>query len=232
MAETPTMTAYHAFEHAYEWLSTYVFLDALGHRLPPCLITLQRRRATYGYFGRDGFAHRYDGRARTDEIALNPDLFPNRSDKEILSTLAHEAVHCYQRWHGKPGRRGYHNREWALMMEMIGLVPSHTGQPGGRKTGQQMSDYILPGGAFDDAITALLDTGFRVPWQSGLPDALRLPGGSALAWAPLRRKTTFTCPQCAQRAWAKPTAQLLCGVCQVRMHAETAAPEQRNVFWR
>ncbi len=214
-----TVTAYQAFEQAYQWLSTYVFVDVLGHPLPPCLITLQRRRDTYGYFCRDRFAHRYDGRARTDEIALNPDLFPHRSDKAILSTLAHEAVHGYQRWYGKPGRRGYHNKEWALMMEMIGLMPSHTGQPGGRKTGEQMTHYIIPGGAFDDAITALVATGFRVPWQSGLPGALPGHGGDAPPPARLRDKTTFTCPQCTQKAWAKPTAQLVCGVCRLRMRA-------------
>ena len=80
MAETtPTMTAYQAFEQAYAYLSTYVFVDVLGHPLPPCLITLQRRHHTYGYFCHDQFAHRHDGRTRTDEIALNPDLFPGRS---------------------------------------------------------------------------------------------------------------------------------------------------------
>jgi len=26
-------------------------------------------------------------------------------------------------------------------------------------------------------------------------------------------KTSFTCPQCGQNAWAKPDAMLICGVC-------------------
>lgn len=39
-----TGTQYRVFEQAYQWLSTYVFVDVLGHPLPPCLITLQRRQ--------------------------------------------------------------------------------------------------------------------------------------------------------------------------------------------
>jgi hypothetical protein len=29
-------------------------------------------------------------------------------------------------------------------MESIGLVPSNTGLPGGKRTGQQMTHYIMP----------------------------------------------------------------------------------------
>jgi len=33
-------------------------------------------------------------------------------------------------------------------MESIGLMPSDTGEPGGKRTGQRMSDYPIEGGAF------------------------------------------------------------------------------------
>ena len=36
-------------------------------------------------------------------------------------------------------------------MESVGLMPSHTGKPGGRKTGQQMNDYTIKGSAFEKA---------------------------------------------------------------------------------
>lgn len=157
-----TVSEYQAFEQAYQWLSNHVFVDVLGQPLPPCLITLQRRPGAYGYFSHDRFEQRRDGRQTTHEIALNPDLFPGRSDKEILSTLAHEGVHAYQQQYGKPGRRRYHNTDWAWMMECIGLIPSTTGQPGGKKTGQPMSHYIRPAGPFDQAIEALLATGFSL----------------------------------------------------------------------
>jgi hypothetical protein len=36
-------------------------------------------------------------------------------------------------------------------MERIGLMPSATGAPGGRRTGQRMTHYIIRGGLFDRA---------------------------------------------------------------------------------
>lgn len=223
MAETPqdalTTIEYRAFEQAYHWLSATVFVNVLGHPLPPCLITLQRRRGTYGYFAHDRFAPRRDGLRTTHEIALNPDLFPDRSDKEILSTLAHEGVHAYQQHYGRPGRRGYHNAEWAWMMECIGLIPSTTGEAGGKKTGQCVSHYIRSGGPFDHAIETILTTGFSIRWQSALPPESRSQGNNTALVRSLQSKSRFTCPRCAQNAWAKPTAQLVCGVCGQRMRA-------------
>ena len=58
----------------------------------------------------------------------------------------HEMVHVWQHAHGKPGARGYHNKEWAAKMKAIGLQPSSTGMVGGKETGQRMMDYIIPGG--------------------------------------------------------------------------------------
>jgi hypothetical protein len=69
---------YTSFEQAYEWFNAQLFENAL----PPCLITLQRKARSRGYFANDRFEHRAGGNT-TDEIALNPDTFRNRSDKEI-----------------------------------------------------------------------------------------------------------------------------------------------------
>lgn len=49
-------------------------------------------------------------------------------------------------------------------MQSVGLMPSHTGEEGGRTTGQRMSDYPLPGGDFIEACAELVDGGFRIPW--------------------------------------------------------------------
>jgi hypothetical protein len=57
-------------------------------------------------------------------------------------------VHCWQHCFGTPGRDYYHNREWADKMIIIGLMPSSTGEIGGRITGQVMGDYIIEGGKF------------------------------------------------------------------------------------
>ncbi|MBM5564638.1 SprT-like domain-containing protein, partial [Klebsiella quasipneumoniae] len=81
----------------------------------------------------------------TDEIAMNPAYFAVCPPEEIMQTLVHEMAHLWQHHFGKPGRRGYHNKEWAERMEEIGLMPSSTGKPGGAKTGDKMADYIIEG---------------------------------------------------------------------------------------
>jgi hypothetical protein len=74
----------------------------------------------------------------TDEIALNPALFRDRTDPEIRSTLVHEMVHRWQAHFGKPGRGRYHNKQWDDHMDSISLVPSGTGLPGGKRVGRQV----------------------------------------------------------------------------------------------
>lgn len=214
-----TGTNYGALEQAYHYLSDTVFGEVLGHPLPPCLITWQRHHGAYGYFSPERFAQRSDSPRTTHEIALNPDLFPGRSDQEILSTLAHEGVHAYQHHYGKPGRRRYHNAEWSRWMERLGLMPSATGAPGGKKTGERMSHYILPGGPFEHAIETLLETGFALRWQAAIPPVLRGMGSGTGARGSLPSKRRFSCPGCRQNAWAKPTAALVCGLCKIPMYA-------------
>lgn len=54
-------------------------------------------------------------------------------------------------------------------MESIGLMPSDTGKPGGKKTGQSMADYVIPGGKFYQATQRLLASGFIVSWLDRFP---------------------------------------------------------------
>ncbi|WP_435330610.1 SprT-like domain-containing protein, partial [Klebsiella pneumoniae] len=92
----------------------------------------------YGYCSFQRFAGRESGQM-VDEIAMNPVYFSIRTIKATLSTLVHEMVHQWQFHFGKAGRRGYHNKEWAALMERVGLMPSDTGQAGGKKVGQSMT---------------------------------------------------------------------------------------------
>ena len=204
---TITSEEYAGFDGAYGWFNTRLF----GGHLPPCLITLQRKAKSRGYFATDRFGHRQDTSTSTHELALNPDTFVDRSDKDILSTLVHEMCHCWQ-WHfGKPSRTGYHNKEWAVRMVTVGLMPSDTGAPGGKQTGQSVSHYIMARGPFDQAAEQLLATGFRLNWQSLTPERQQ---------SKARSKTKYTCPACGQNAWAKPDAALICGECEEAMEGE------------
>ena len=118
---------------------------------------------------------------------------------------------------GKPSRNGYHNKEWALKMREIGLLPTSTGASGGKETGQKVTHMIEPGGAFARSCAALLETGLALHWHDphGEEDGARKKKNSTRA--------KFTCPACGLNAWAKPKAPLMCGDCEERMTEE--APE-------
>jgi hypothetical protein len=181
--------------------------------LPPALITMQRHKGARGYYSAKRFEGRCGGGRAADEVALNPAAFAGRTDLQILSTLVHEMAHHWQQHFGDPGRGRYHNREWAARMETLGLMPSDTGEPGGRKVGQQVTHYVVAGGPFERACGELLAGGVRVEWQS-------VEAESAAARRSRLSKTKYTCPGCGLNAWAKPGVHLVCGECEERMEAE------------
>lgn len=163
MSDTNTQTAKPTREThddplqlAYETLNRALFENSL----PNALITLQRRRGTYGYFVGDRFG-RPDG-VLTDEIALNPSHFRNRPVPEVLATLAHEMVHLWRHHFGKPGRGRYHNTEWAEKMKAIGLQPASTGKEGGQEVGDVMDHFIVTDGAFDRTVKKMMAKGFSL----------------------------------------------------------------------
>ncbi len=203
----PTNDTYLQLDTAYDYFNQTLFAG----RLPSCVMTLHRKKGAYGYFWFDTWSER-DGEQRTDEIALNPETFQQRSTPEVLSTLVHEMCHLQQFHFGKPSRNGYHNKEWAALMTAVGLVPSATGQPEGKTTGQKMSQYIAEGGAFAQACSALIDQGFSIPWQAITRD-------EATAKKKAASKTKYTCPDCGVNAWAKPETALICGDCEIPLEA-------------
>lgn len=203
---------YNNFQSAYDHFNSELF----GGRLTSCLFTLKSSPYAHGYFASFRFAARNNYTLRTHEIALNPDSFVGRDDKEILSTLVHEQTHLWQAHHGKPGRRGYHNRQWAREMLRIGLRPLSLDNPG-KMTGQRVSHEIVPGGLFDIAADKLLATGFRLRWQSATEIVYAGTGKRTVETIePIvqkRNKVKLTCPECGQNVWGSRSTRLICGNC-------------------
>ncbi len=177
-------------------------------KLPPAFITLQRHAGARGYYSAERFQGRHEPGRQTDEIALNPAAFADRTDAQILSTLVHEMVHHWQKHFGHPGRGRYHNHEWAANMEAVGLVPSDTGEPGGKRVGPSVTHYIAAGGRFEAACGELLRGGVRLEWQSRENEA------EATAVAKARTKTKYSCPDCGINVWGKNGLHVLCGDCE------------------
>ncbi len=83
--------------------------------------------------------------------------------------------HLWQHHFGTPSRTGYHNKEWAAKMREVGLIPSDTGKPGGKDTGQKVSDYLEEGGRFERACTAFLATNAAILYHDRAGDGERHP---------------------------------------------------------
>jgi predicted SprT family Zn-dependent metalloprotease len=202
--ETITKREYSALQEAYDLFNVELFARC---KLPDLLVTFQRRPKTRGYFAAERFHGRVDKDTVAHELALNPDVFTEQSDELILSTLVHEMTHAWQQTHGKVPRRGYHDKQWAAKMKEIGLWPSSTGDLNGKETGQNVSHYIIPDGAYASAYKKLAATGFRVNWESQ-PEADRRKRQVGRA-----SKTKYTCRVCRANAWARPRSKLICGDC-------------------
>ncbi|WP_143484270.1 SprT-like domain-containing protein [Acidithiobacillus marinus] len=164
----PTEQAYGELQSAFDHFNFTLFVPLLDHAMPTCLITLQRERRTRGYFSSEQFVG-LDGTTLIDEIAMNPSYFAVESIEDVLSTLVHEMVHGFQYHYGSPGRGRYHNKEWAVFMEKLGLMPSSTGRVGGKRVGEHMDHYILDGGPFYRSCADLITQSFRLSWFDRYP---------------------------------------------------------------
>jgi hypothetical protein len=238
----PTATTYSELQVAYDAFNTGLFEG----QLPQCLLTLQREKRTYGYFS----ARRFGTRAgqTTDEIALNPEYFAVVPLVEVLQTVVHEMTHLWQSHFGQPGRGRYHNAEWADKMEAIGLMPSSTGAPGGRRVGDIMADYVIPNGRFAEVVDELMrDKRIGITWfdrftppaplypvaatfsVAGVPAAAFevpkdqgvsiMPKVAAATAADRSNRVKYSCPKCSLNVWGKPAIRVGCLACDLELQA-------------
>jgi len=203
----PTAQTYGEFQKAYDFFNARLF----NGQLPRCLITLQRKSRAYGYFCGERFVSSGETADHCDEIAMNPTHFRNRSDRETFSTLAHEMAHLWQQHFGKPPKTAYHNLEWAAKMEAVGLYPSSTGKPGGKRTGPKVSHYVIENGPYDVACKELIATGLTVTWSDANEELRKKKANT---------RAKYVCPMCDLAMWGKPEALIMCMACDEAMLEE------------
>ncbi len=196
-----TQQAYGELQIAYNFFNDRLF----GNQLPHCLITLQRKNKARGYFCGERFGS--IDKQVVDEIAMNPMHFETRTVTEILSTLVHEMVHLWQAHFGKPSRSAYHNAQWGDKMEQIGLMPSDTGQEGGKRTGQQMTHYIITNGPYATAVAELLATGLKITWMDRANDKKKASAA----------RIKYHCDMCNSNVWGKAGLAIMCMACDNEM---------------
>jgi predicted SprT family Zn-dependent metalloprotease len=203
----PSKDTYDAIHAAFDFFNAQLF----GSKLPPVMFTIHRKKNARGYFWAEQFQEKGDDAVKVDEIALNPEHM-SRDTKDILSTLVHEMTHLEQQHFGKPGKDGYHNKEWGDLMDAVGLEPTSTGMPGGARTGKKVTHMIVAGGPFDLACAKFLAQGHDLSWFTLPP--VKVEKGKDLS------KVKHTCPACEAKVWGKLGIRVFCGDCDEQMVAE------------
>lgn len=209
--QNATTEQYVDFDFAFRFLNARLFEG----NLPPGLITLQRKRGLGGYFAANRFVTCNDNQP-VHEIALNPSEFAHSTEKRVLSILAHEMCHLWQKEFGTVGRPKYHNLEWAKKMVSIGLIPSDSGQEGGKMTGDRMNHYIRAGAPFDLACDELLRMGSIVHF---IEQAQANPTERNRKRA---SKSKYICETCDLAVWGKPGLRVRCDQCDLPLLCEPA----------
>ena len=197
----PTPRQYVAFQAAFDYYNKSLFA---GH-LENVILTFSRMKNTYGFFAPSLWT---DGEQKRAEIALNPDYFA-RDYKKVMSTLVHEMCHLWQEQDGTASRRGYHNKDFSKKMESVGLITSNTGKEGGKRTGQNMTHYIVEGGRFDKAFAEMPAT-CNIPYTT----LWSLQGaGKKKVKKTSGQRIKYVCPCCGAAAWGKEGLHMICGDC-------------------
>jgi hypothetical protein len=213
MKTNPTRTQFDAYSLAYAYFNRNLF----GGKLPNCILNFSRKAGSAGFFAPHRWTRR-NGSESTHEISLNPDVL-ELPPIETMQTLVHEMVHLWQQEFGLPSRRTYHNTEWAEKMQDIGLMPSETGQPGGKKTGQKMCTYVVDGGPFAKAFESMPEKAL-LPWLAR-PFAPRPQSGGQK-----RDQMRYQCPECKAIVRGKDGLNIMCGDCNEAFTCNDASGHQ------
>lgn len=216
--KTATEKLFGALNNAYRYYN-YMLFDS---ELPNCVLNFSRLNNAHGFFAPDRWRE-HQSEDYTHEISLTPQTL-YRTPQEIFSTLVHEMCHLWQWEFGNYSRNGYHNKEWANKMESIGLIPSHTGEIGGKKTGQKMTHYIIENGEYATAFRDMPDE-FVLPFTTLEGEIMKalIEGKSPSMKPTLTKKgrlgrttssckTKYSCP-CGKNVWGKADLYLMCGEC-------------------
>lgn len=200
MKTPPTLEQFKAYQGAWSYFNKTLF----DGKLKPCLLNFRgRHKLNLGIFWPQRWV-KTDGTA-THEISLNPDVL-SQPLAETMATLVHEMCHQWQQDHGEPPRGNYHDKEWGAKMEVIGLIPSNTGLPGGKKTGQQMHHYAEKGGAFAKALDKM-PKDVKLPWlAAAIPEKEKKPTKN-------KNKIKYICPDCEACIWGKSGLAVACVGC-------------------
>jgi hypothetical protein len=224
----PTGNQYGALRLVYDHFNQELFEGQLAD----CMLTFTRKRNTHGFLAPYRWSTHDSQEFAIHEISLSVYTI-GRPLIEVLSTLVHEMAHLWQFDFGTPSRGGYHNKEWANKMEELGLMPSANGKPSGKRTGQNMTHYIIPDGAYVQAFKAMPPE-YLIPFTSiesfltnkqeqepnepqGMGERGAPSGGARSSSS--RKKTKYLC-SCNYSVYGKPGLTMTCNVCSEQLQEQ------------
>jgi predicted SprT family Zn-dependent metalloprotease len=213
-------------QDVYTYYNNTLFLGTL----PNCFLNFSRLSKSMGFFVAVKWKDRLDGKYH--EISINPDYIDEINVKELHQTIVHEMCHLWQEDFGAKSRNGYHNKEWAKKMIEVGLMPSSTGQAGGKTTGQNMNDYPIEGGLFELHFGLIETLGYRlelplVPVNFKSASFIVNSEGEADETGEEEKETSsskkgkhkYSC-DCGCNVWGKEGLDLQCNVCNSNFQME------------
>ena len=212
---TPTDELWSSYQVLFNWFNKHLFKDLLQ----PCVLNFSTKATVYGFFAANRWQK--DSKTTAHEISLNPDLL-NHSIDDIASTLVRQMVHLWQFQFGMPpSKPGYHNQQWAEKMEEVGLIPSDTGKPGGKKTGFKMGHYIQRESAFEKALIEIkaLDTDYFA-WK----------GAADIQPAKTSSKVKYSCAKCGANVWGTDGLVVVCQTADCNEVMKTPSVEVETVL--
>ncbi len=192
----PTQAQFAAYQQIFDYFNQRLF----DNRLPDCMLSFsRRRRSSHSLFTAGQW--REEAGSVTSEMSLNLKQLGEGEPIEVIAVLVRQMVHLWQERYGQPSRNGYFNRQWAEKMETIGLIPTATGMPGGRRTGQGVKHYILAEGQFTQAFLEIPET-YLWPFR---PEGFE--GGKNEERS---LKVMYRCAGCGIKVWGKRGIGLVC----------------------
>ena len=209
----PTLLQFQAIQEAYDFYNKELFYPVFGQLLSPVMLSLNDnyKRVSYGYYAFDKYKDEEGNLLSL--INLTPEYL-TRTFIKVMGTLVHEMCHHYQYTLGvKKGKRtAYHDKEFAEIMERVGLICSTTGEPGGKQTGRRVSHYVLDGGAFEK-LTIDAPESLKTPFTINNNLFGRERNFRDEHSKTLKLKIKYECPNCKNKVWGKPNLQINCVPC-------------------
>ncbi|MBW4590117.1 hypothetical protein G7B40_039885 [Aetokthonos hydrillicola Thurmond2011] len=190
---SPNLVLWGSYEQAFEYFNEKLF----ENRLPPCILNLNAKGRSWGYFKKDIWKGEKD--TPHHEICLNPWLLSQEGDL-IFQMLVRCMVHLWEHTHGEPSKiTRYCSVEFTQKMQEIGL-------PCEEACGLNLKHKVDENGKYAAVRPVAIRDFFPLQSQVELEK-------------PRKTRIKYECPMCGFSAMASSRGKLFCHTesCNVEM---------------